>query len=868
MDYHGFRVLCVAKLPLTQVTYGESGEVRREREELVHGTDDRGETLHNSNRALDHLLAAIGTKLHLAKHAVKGSKDLNAKELHASVDARGFRMADQKTFGLLNLWRALPPENPTATPHLFDAARGHSIFWRMLRPEFVRSLPEPLSPDANCAVTSGTADGDAHTRRAEAATRALVNDRVAELAELLAARGPLGPQPVGGAVNVFDATQNDDDAPLMDIGYNDSDQRLGPARNWGLDVTAELHQRGVNLRHLGLLRQRFWRRVTGGARCDFGSNVLRTTVDFRLELHRGARLLVAGRVFHVTRDATRPFTASECPVDETYEGLSTNEMACFTGEVRDARNSRAMRLALLAEMVARAAKGLLRFALRRSAKMHGFCVASVGAVFAVDLLNAVTGAHRRADAVWQEELVPAVTQRFGDLAINTVEASTCRSMLLPCLPYLVRRVAALAGLRLSNRTLTALDAAPDGFEFTASDLAEATGGAGENAAVSLAGSAGARAAIAPVVKHGVPFLDVARGLLLAAKARASQASEYAALVRSHRPPLYLPMDERPGAHLSRNRGDLGAALDGYFTRGVTPGVPFGAGAETADVVTGGDGPRCCRFRPEDQGHVVTAYTYRCAPQKPSEPFAMECWALVADGGSGTARIAAMTGRGALSVRTTDDWCFTTFCGVAEIVARGPKANVGEWTHVLGTYDGTMVRLYVNARVAASVELAPEVARFDAAAEAARAETLDEIASSEADARDMCKEATEKQATQYMRSKEGLQRIKAAAIKLVEQADFKAKMDNKAAEHGKARLSKQEALSEARANYRTELYMSNVKDIANEFRRLRDDVADRQRKELDAALERSRRPVVVGSTCTSGRARQGRHFWHEIGRAHV
>ena len=152
-------------------------------------------------------------------------------------------------------------------------------------------------------------------------------------------------------------------------------------------------------------------------------------------------------------------------------------------------------------------------------------------------------------------------------------------------------------------------------------------------------------------------------------------------------------------------------------------------------------------------------------------------------------------------------------------------------------------------------------KHGASAEASRKATFDEIEISEAEARRLCKDATEKQAQQYMRSKEGIQKIKAAAIKLVEQADFKAKMDAKASEHGKQRLGKQEALTKARANYRTELYMANVQEIATEFRRLRDDVADRRRKELDAALERSRRPPVVGATTTSGRARQGRHFWH-------
>ena len=108
---------------------------------------------------------------------------------------------------------------------------------------------------------------------------------------------------------------------------------------------------------------------------------------------------------------------------------------------------------------------------------------------------------------------------------------------------------------------------------------------------------------------------------------------------------------------------------------------------------------------------------------------------------------------------------------------------------------------------------------------------------------------------------GMQRIKQAAIKLVEQSEFKYKMTANAKEQGLQRLGKQEALLKARAAYRQELYMENVQKIASEFQRLRDDVEDRRRKELDAALERSRRPCVIGASMASGRARQGRHFWH-------
>ena len=68
MDYHGFRVICTAVLPTNLIKYGDSGEVRRERRELVHGTDDRGEIVHNDSRECNNLLAGIARKLNLAAH--------------------------------------------------------------------------------------------------------------------------------------------------------------------------------------------------------------------------------------------------------------------------------------------------------------------------------------------------------------------------------------------------------------------------------------------------------------------------------------------------------------------------------------------------------------------------------------------------------------------------------------------------------------------------------------------------------------------------------------------------------------------------------------------------------------------------------
>ena len=75
-----------------------------------------------------------------------------------------------------------------------SGTEGHSIFWRMLRPEYVKRYQQPLSPDSDCAISSATEDGDFHVSRVIDATKHFVENELTLLAEDLASRGPLGPR--------------------------------------------------------------------------------------------------------------------------------------------------------------------------------------------------------------------------------------------------------------------------------------------------------------------------------------------------------------------------------------------------------------------------------------------------------------------------------------------------------------------------------------------------------------------------------------------------------------------------------------------------------------------------------------------------
>jgi hypothetical protein len=192
IDYHGFRVLAVAKMPTEVVRFNESGDIKGRKEDLVFGTVTRGDAFVDADKKLDTLLETVSKRLNLARHGVKAFHDVNSRTIWTSADLRGFRGEDG-TFHLLNFWRLLPPEYPGIAQHLFQAPRDMSIFYRFLRPEFVRKWEAPLSSDANLVLTNGTPDCLLHMDRVKEATTVLVNTTIKDFADYLAAQPASAP---------------------------------------------------------------------------------------------------------------------------------------------------------------------------------------------------------------------------------------------------------------------------------------------------------------------------------------------------------------------------------------------------------------------------------------------------------------------------------------------------------------------------------------------------------------------------------------------------------------------------------------------------------------------------------------------------
>ena len=134
-----------AVMPLDVKKYDLYGTELSSSEKIVMGTKDRGLHIHNEDAELHRLLGLAAEKMNLSQHGVKGKDDLSPGYLWCPADIRGYRGSDERLY-ICNLGRTYPPEHPEETSHIRREPRDMSIFWKLLRPEFVRRNL-PLSPD-------------------------------------------------------------------------------------------------------------------------------------------------------------------------------------------------------------------------------------------------------------------------------------------------------------------------------------------------------------------------------------------------------------------------------------------------------------------------------------------------------------------------------------------------------------------------------------------------------------------------------------------------------------------------------------------------------------------------------------------------
>lgn len=813
VDFQGFRVLCVSKIPIEVVAFNESGgSVQKVSKQLVHGSDNRGKTITFQSKALDGILADAAVRLNVCRHNVRGYQDLTSKSVHAPADMLGYVNAS-KHFVLLNFARAMPPEDPEATPHLTQSTRGMSILWRQLRPELVSAFHTPLSPDALSSMTYCTPDWQTQALAVESATRHLVDTVIPSFARKLSKRP-----------HFFTAAH--------------------------FDLTAEMHRHGINVRHLGLLRSQFQFALSGTATLQYATAEIQTTEDFTREVERGSPVFVGGKACEVSRDPAHRFDATCVTLTLVHTGNSVQNVAVYGGRDDCNEHATAIRAVILAEMIARAFKNVARHMMRVAAKLAGTGVTSFAFKnIVVQLLNMLSGAQAGSEAFWKVHLFEGIRSRFGPRAVSEVDKLNMRRLVLPRLRYIVERSTEMLGATVTQTCLTRLAQHPDCYAFTLDDYATA----GDNYRV----------------KHNMSMLHFSVASLLLLQATVTQATSYKQLVLADGPCGYWTLCERRGLSTAANLGKCGIELVGKYLPGCT--------LEAEGPIVNIDLNRAVQLRKAARSYVAFPYVASLYPVNAASHATLEAWCRC-DGHESTRRVVLTIGRFTLSALKANLWAFTLNVKNIDIVACGSRVELLKWTHLVGSFDGTMLRLYVDGYLASEVEVESVVDVEIAKREAVIRKTREDICGLEDEAKGACFKDVDREMQQVFASKDGKKLLKAASQKLLDEHDFRVRLSKSAgagapiaattAASGQAIPTKKDASKVARADFEPlakkqmlrERFDARWHVRAQEFQEMRRRVNLKIEKELDEQAHQDERELRIGCL-SSVRRRDGKHFFH-------
>jgi hypothetical protein len=207
VDYRGFRLLVESLLPIDRST-------------CVYGSPDGGATMYASEPRLNASMRCLAQQLNLAEHQVGDVRIAGPGDVEGHVGRDG-------RFYLIDLARIFPPQAP-----LRGRGDRRHVFYELLRPEFVRNwTKQPLCSDAFTRWLERDADVAVHNAAVVEASRTLYNKTIPNFAEEVPALL----------------------LPAADDAANER-ERVRLISQQLEAMLSRLHNRGINVRHLGLVR--------------------------------------------------------------------------------------------------------------------------------------------------------------------------------------------------------------------------------------------------------------------------------------------------------------------------------------------------------------------------------------------------------------------------------------------------------------------------------------------------------------------------------------------------------------------------------------------------------------------------------------
>ncbi|KYQ91076.1 hypothetical protein DLAC_07979 [Tieghemostelium lacteum] len=205
IDYYGYRLIAMSVLPISKKT-------------LIYGSSDGGNLVHKDIDEVNDYMKVMGESMNLKGHLsgvnpqfVYGPGDL---EIHKSSDARYY---------CIDFGRLFPPEAHFDKVDKTKAIPHREVFYKLLRPELLKQISKSLSSDAFTGWSHKDPDCEVLNKEVGDATIDLYNKIIPE------------------AASQFEAE------------FKRLSEHQDYKKSW--DISVECHKFGINLRHMGRVRQ-------------------------------------------------------------------------------------------------------------------------------------------------------------------------------------------------------------------------------------------------------------------------------------------------------------------------------------------------------------------------------------------------------------------------------------------------------------------------------------------------------------------------------------------------------------------------------------------------------------------------------------
>lgn len=795
IDYFGYRVLATAKLPIVHASFGDDGLLQSTHTDQVHGMLNKGETYLNKNRKASGLVKMLATKLNIKEHKCKGTLDPSPSSTFSAM-LKVYRGVDE-SFYVRNCKSLMPSELHMATPHLTTVPRLQSIFWRFIRPELIELNSVTLSPDCGTVITMGLDDDSGNREDLVHTTNSMLSKIPIFIKRLLS-----------------------------------KNLQLPTSINQELILSQDFHKEGINLRHMGLVRSMLWRLLPGKCSIYHNESFLRTTEDLREELKNGEKIYINGELFTIKEINKIKISHNRVPLNRVYSGDSVHRVETYCGGIDEDKGNNTLSLILLAEMVARSMKNLIRFQLREFSSINRSCSLTISQQLLVDSFNLITGASLNSANYFAEVIYSAVRERFGNCSIRPSERKHFSFILRPAITYLVGRLQSMMGVQLHPYCVNEFEQNPFGFTFSPGDIQQ----------------------LKPIVKHNFSDWYYIQAVNLAQLADEVREKDYHFSVMRDQPLVFFTFSERRGSKSASNHGTLGHLYDAVVSDGCI--------LEQSGPIKSNPFIRSVGFRPISTPMIDIKHHISLVPQSTTMHFSIEMFVRNSSNCDFNKTLIT-SGRFQISISRDGYLVVSLYQECHTIALTLVKVDENKWFHVIMAYDGTSLRVYLNYSLISEVETKP---LFDLRLHAFEQEHLAKIQGLKRDEeseKEALKGKVNSEANVFFQTKEGVSTLKRMSQVILDTEDPDIEMpDNGNGDRlNKARELKANALKKAKERYTSDLYESKIREVGSRYKQILLDLEEQKSAYLREGKLKSFNPIRIGASLPDANNRTGSSYFH-------